>query len=491
MADAREHAEVVLSGILPARKDLLDKALLRLTPDHFPDKTQRNLFTFLERYADQTGSVLPLKHLEDMLRGRVSAGQSELFTESYALYAETPVDDSDFHWSVEQLRELLAEKATGTALSTAMEILRTGRTDDTGETEKGHAAARAHLMEALATIDREVTQQEAPEGSLKDERDDMLADYEARKAARLDGSSRGILFGVENMDAKVGGMQPGELWLVAGYSSDGKTSFAVQSAWSAAIEQGENVLFLTTETLRPQVRRKLIARHSTQEMFGLPDGLNTRDLKAGTLTEAQEDSLRAVVNDFTTNPAYGQIYVAQVPRGASISHIEQRMYRVARKLDFRYVVMDYLALLAPDRRKQTTREELAAIMKEAKQVTTTFDGGRGVVLLSPWQVSRAAREQAEKLGLYSSASLSETAEATNSADGIISVFAPTDNTNRRTEVTGQVLKNRDGETANGLIMDVDYATSKFSSRSLQFAPVPQAPTGMAGAGFGGLGSLIS
>jgi replicative DNA helicase len=200
--------------------------------------------------------------------------------------------------------------------------------------------------------------------------------------------------------------------------------------------------------------------------------------------------LNEVVTDLTTNPAYGEVYIAQVPRGATIASIEQRMYRVQRHMHIDLVVMDYLALLASDRKRQTNREELAAIMKEAKQVSTTFDGGRGVAFASPWQVTRAAREQAERIGMYTSASLSETAEATNSADGIISLLAPTDNTDRRTEVTMQLLKNRDGETANGLMVAVDYATCHFSSRTgLQFAASPTAPASALSGGFG-LDSLL-
>lgn len=466
MASASEHAKTVLSAIIPARRDLLEKALRQLTPEHFPEKVQEKMFTFLERYGEYTsGSVMPIHYLDDLLRNRVDAGQAQLYNETYQLYAETNVPDAEFAWSIQQLRELAAEKATAEVITEAMEILRQGKQLKTGETIKGHLDARAHVLESFSNIDRDLTMQEAPEGAVKDERNEILNDYAERKQAMAAGTNTGILFGITELDAKVGGMQSGELILAVGYSSDGKTTLCVQTAWSAAIEQGKNVVFLTTETLRPQVRRKLVARHSKLPIFDMPDGLNTRDLKAGTLTPAEESKLQLVVDDLTKNPAYGQLYIAQVPRSGSISSIEQRLQRIQRKFHIDLVVMDYLGLLTSDRHRQTTREELAAIMKEAKQVATTFDDGRGIPFMSPWQVSRAARENAERLGMYTSASLSETAEATNSADLIVSLFAPTDNTNRRAEITMQVLKNRDGETANSIVVDVDYATSAFTSRS--------------------------
>ncbi len=468
MATASDHAQTVLAAIIPNRRDLLEKALRQLSPAHFPERVQSNLFAMLQRYSDYTsGSVMPLKYLDDNLRGKAEPGQVQLYLETYQLLEELSAEDSEFAWSVQQLRELAADKATGEAITEAMEILRNGR--QVGQDLlRGHEDARRRILESFQEIDRDLTMQDAPEGDLRDERTEMMADYAERKHSRERGLSQGILFGIEELDRKVGGLQPGELVLTAGYSSDGKTTLCVQAMWSAAVEQGKNVVFLTTETLRPQVRRKLISRHSKLPQFGLPGGLNTRDLKSGTLPLEQEAKLQEVVDDLAKNPTYGRLYIAQVPRSATIASIEQRLHRIQRKFNIDLVVMDYLALLRSDRSRVTTREELASLVKDAKLLAVNFDNGRGVPFISPWQVSRAARESAENLGMYSSASLSETAEATNSADVIVSLLAPTDNTDRRADIIMQILKNRDGETANGIIVEVDYATSWFRSKGLGF-----------------------
>ncbi len=464
MATASDHGLTVLAAILPNRRDLLAKAVRQLTDAHFPERVQSRLFAMLVRYSDHTsGSVLPLKYLDDLLREKVDPAQAALFTETYQLYAETEVEDGEFAWSLQQLRDLAADRATGEALTESMEILRNGKDVD-GETLRGHHAARQHLLESFQGIDRELTMQDAPEGDIRNEESDMLSDYAERKSMHEHGTSGGILFGIEELDRKVGGMQNGELILAAGYSSDGKTSLCVQAAWSAAVEQGKNVVFFTTETVRNQVRRKILSRHSKLPIFDLPDGINSRDLKSGTLSDMMQAKMEVILADLTHNPAYGKIYIAQVPRSSTVASLEQRLHRLQREFYVDFVVMDYLALLTSDRRRPSTREELASIMKEAKLVAVNFDDSRGVPFMSPWQVSRSAREQAAKDGYYTSASLSETAESTNSADIIVSVLAPEDNTNRYTDVTMQVLKHRDGETANGLLVEVDYATGWFRSK---------------------------
>ena len=464
MADAVEHAAIVFSAILPRRRDLLEKALRHLRPEHFPDKVQKNLFSLLTRYYDITGAVLTQRALDDNLR-RVDSGQADLYSETFQSYVESSYDDSEFKWSIEQLRELAADKATGEVITDAMEILRKGIPGDDGELVKGHEAARVHVLESFSEIDRDLNLQEAPEGDMRNETVQLKADYLARKKATAAGLSGGIKTGIRDLDAKLNGFQNGELILAVGYSSDGKTSLCVQVAWSAAVEQKKNVVFVTTETLRDQVMRKLVARHSMLPIFDLPEGLNTRDLKAGTLSDVEEAKFDIILADLKNNPEYGNLYVMQAPRGASIASVESRLYRIQRMFNIEFVVMDYLALLTSDQKKQTTREELAGIMKASKLLCTSFDDSRGIPLMSPWQVTRAAREKAESVGYYTSQSLSETAEATNSADILLSLLAPTDNSNRRAEVTMQVLKNRDGETANDILVDVDYATSAFRSKA--------------------------
>jgi replicative DNA helicase len=464
--DAREHGAFVLGAIVPGRRDLLEKATRVLTTEHFVATEQQMLFGLLTQYHDRVGGVLTQGALDD-LTARIDVGRAAIYREAYLGYAESSVGDEQFEWSLDQLRELASERATSEAIVNAMEILRTGQEVD-GEPLKGAEDARSYLSLSLGQIDRQMTMQAAPEGDVRAEEKDILSDYQTRKEIALSGASRGVLFGVDALDQKIGGLQRGEVVLIAGYSSDGKTTLLTQLAWSAAIEQGKNVVFFTTETLRDQVRRKILARHSMLEQFGLhaTGGINSYDIKNGTIPEPLEDRFREIVSDFTNNPDYGTVYIKQVPRGASLTYLEQSLASLERKFGVDLVCMDYLALLTSERKRGTTREELAAIMKDSKQIATSFGGGKGVPLVSPWQVSRAAREKAADAGKYTSASLSETAEATNTADLIVGLLAPIDNSERRVQVDMQILKNRDGPTANDLRVDVDYGTSWFRSRAL-------------------------
>jgi len=482
VTSATTHAKTVLAAIIPSRPDLLERALRDLSPEQIPDRILANLFALLERFSEVTqGAVLSRAALADLLAGtRVDAGTIAAYQEIYDEIHDLSADDAAFLWSLQQVRELAADRATNEALSGAMEILTRGVTDEKGETLRGHADARAHALSRFADIDRNLSMQDAPEGDVRGEGHEILAEYAAQEAARQAGHGLGIRFGVPALDDKLGGLHRGELVLIVAFTSDGKTSLCVQLAWSAAIEQGKNVLFLTTETVRNQVRRRLIARHSCLPMFGSGDGLNSRDIKDGTLSAEDRRRFVNVVEDFDENPSYGRSYVAQVPRGASMGYVDSKIIRIGRQMHIDLVIMDYLALLRPERKRTTMREELSETLKAAKQISTTTNDGLGVPFVSPWQVSRSARAEAEKLSHYTLSALSETAETSNSADSIIGLLAPLDNESRRTKVKAQLMKHRDGEKANSIELCVDYATSKFTGEFQQGNPIDSMYEGFAG-----------
>jgi replicative DNA helicase len=461
---ASDHARIILASIIPNRRDLLDRALRDLTPDLFEDQVLKNLFLLLERYAEVTNSVMTSAALADILAssGR-DPGTAAHYQETYALLEAVTPAESEFLWSLEQIRDLAAERATGAAITSGMAILNGGLDGEKGQTYRGHADARAYVLQAFSEIDRSLSLQESPEGDIRGEGRAFLASYASRKQARLSGTLRVVQTGVEGIDSRIGGFEPGELNLVVGYTNSGKTSLCVQLAWHAAVAQGLHVVYATTETLRPQVTRKIISRHSRLEVFGLPEGLNSRDLKAGTLSPELEPKLQEVVEDFTRNPAYGSLNVIQLPRGAGVPALETRLVRLARERDLGLVILDYAQLLSSSRRYDSLREELGDVVKSAKAVATTLQDGRGVPLISPWQTNRRSYEEAQRLGYYTTLALSETAEAANTPDVILSSLEPQENDSRYAQLKVQILKNRDGETSGVFDVSVDYATSRFSS----------------------------
>lgn len=456
-----EHSKNVLGAIFSSRDTKpLDRAMSHLTEIHFPDTQYKTLFLLAERYLETTGGVLTKAALGDILAARsIDAGRTALYLETYETLANFKVEDSEFRWSIEQLKELAAERATAEALTSGMEILNRGAKGPKGEDLVGHTDARTHILTKFAEIDRELAMQDSPEGDARMEADEIWSEINNAN------DNQGIRFGIRQLDEKVNGLQNGELDLVVGYTSSGKSTLSsTQTPWSAAIEQGKNVLVFTTETLRPQIRRRILCRHSRLPMFELESGINSNLLKKGraALPADQLRALPGIIDDFTQNPNYGKLVIVQVPRGATISTCEGKANRFQREFNVDLIVIDSINLLKPDRRFSSSREELAATLKEAKQFATTFADGRGVPILSPWQTNRESWKAAQDAGYYNSSALAETSEASASSDVVVTILEPMQK-ERFSDLKLQVVKNRDGETANGIDLTVDYATGFFGS----------------------------
>jgi replicative DNA helicase len=439
----------------------------RLRPVHFGGQVNPQLFALLGRYLDMTGEVMTRAALQGFLeQQRSQAGTVAMYLEVYDQLAGTQATDGEFGWAVERLREVASEQATGEALSAAYEILTRGVEDKNGERVVGPEAARLHVLERFAAIDVELNQSESPEGDIRQEQSQIIGRFmKSVEGRKRQGGRTGIGTGVAAIDDLLGGgLGNGELALVAGFSSSGKTSLCVSTAWHACVAQGKNVVFFTSETLRPQVVNKLIARHSRHPQFDmeLPDGIDSKRIREGSLSGPEIAAYSEVLRDFTDNPAYGKCYVAQVPWGATIGQVRSRLSRIGHLFEVHLCIIDYLGLLNSDRKRDTSHEETAQIVKDTKAMAATHEGGTGVPCISPWQVNRPGRDRALKEGSYAGIDLAGSAEAFNTPDVVLTLLEPAKIENPRAcPVKGELLKNRDGPRGAVIPLKIDYATSFF------------------------------
>ncbi len=460
---SKDHALVIFAAIIPDRIDRLDKALRVLTTDHFTDRTHAILFGFMSNFLNNYNSIIPLKALET-IAAKYDQSRELAYKELYVTASETEIDDASFDFSIDQLQELAAIRETSNAFTESVEILTRGKEVSKGVFLKGHRDARARFLAKSAEIDRNLTIQEAPEGNIRHEGDSIIEAYAERKRKRLAGLTGGCDFGIPALDSKIEGMQPGELCLVIGYTSDGKTSLCTQATWHAVTQQGLNVAYITAENTKAEIEYKIFARHSKLSQFELANGLNAKDIEKARLTDFETKKFQDIVYDFTKNPNYGNFWIAQAHKGITVSSLEGMLMRLQREFKLDLVVADYLGLWTPERKYNAKHEEAGSVVQAAKQLAVTFDNGRGIPLVSPWQVSREAKDKADKDGYYTLRSLSDTTNAERSSDIIISTLIPQKAYDDRFgNMKAQLLKNRNGLTSAIIDLQVDYATATFTA----------------------------
>lgn len=442
------HAERVLSAILNKenpRRDLLSTAILRLEQEHFVDDRQRNIFRLLTKYYDRTGAVMPQDVFTTALEdAEIEPSKVLAYTKVYDQLAATAVGEADFKWSLDELRGEQAKRLTGIALTEAMEILERGYEPKPGVYYKGHEEARSYLSGRLSVIDRIGTEELTPEGNIFLDYEDVLKDYEQRKANT---GSRGVLTGIRAIDDRVDGWQPGELIMVCAYAGLGKSQIVTQAAWDCAVMQKKHVFFATSETLRDQVMRRILARHSRLPIFDHP--INSADIKKGTLSPADEKVFRDVLEDWHYNSDYAKLNVVQIPAHSKVTYVENRLKDYMKEVEVALAIDDYLPLHAPLTPRGNEREEYNETLRYSKGIATDTE----IPFVSPWQMTREAYERSLNVGYYTKASLADTSEAEKSADQILAILREEEN---NTDMRLQFLKMRDDEIPPITQVSIDF-----------------------------------
>lgn len=130
-----------------------------------------------------------------------------------------------------------------------------------------------------------------------------VAELEGEAKALVDnwGKMQGISSGIKSIDYNTRGLVGGELIIIAGETSHGKTALGVNLAVNVA-KQGKPVLFVTLEITQAQLTARIIKASNSADLTKLPifmqkkDELNWHDIDA-LLEIAKENGVELVVID--------------------------------------------------------------------------------------------------------------------------------------------------------------------------------------------------
>jgi replicative DNA helicase len=444
--------EAVLRGLLPNHNDRYYYALERLDNDSFLG-SHKDLWKILCKIFTQTGMMLDSSSLSRVIEASDNISfplekkvQVEELWERLAKVS--PLTESDFRVSVEYLVEVNKSENLGNTIRETAQILDRGLKK--GEvTLHGLDDAVSNLHEGLAKVETGLGSH-IPEGNVRDEEAILIQELQEGSAIKR------FATGTTPIDEMThGGPGTGELWVITSATRVGKSLTCGNWAHNFVIN-GNNVLYLSLETQRAQIRRRLLVRHARMEQFGIGgislDSLNKHTITNPSLTDEEVSTYLAAAKDFAKNPAYGSMIIAQVPENTKFSTIRAIANRWNNKIKLDVIIVDSFDLVGADVRRPVRRDELNEVILGAKGMAMTFDDGRGVPVITPWQTSRSAQDKYEQSGRYDITALGETSEVERRADCIIALGQQE---GRPTRLKAQTLKWRDGKPEN-FELKVDY-----------------------------------
>lgn len=445
------HA-VLLAGVLPSDHHRLGR-ILQFPLEAFPKGDLKFIFDSMLKFWHKYRGVLPSSALFTTLERQPADKRAQTIRIWEELLSHE-VSDSDFESARASVYEEWEYNFANGMLRDAATVLDTGHVNDEGTDSKvarGPQAMRKFLESQFRAMDR-LSIDATPEAELGEEFSAIMADYgSASVADRIR-----VRTGVDEIDlATAGGLGAGQFWLVAAYAAEGKTLFSANLISYGAYRQGLNVVYLTGETLRDDVRRRFVVRHTRDPRFGNPVGVDYLGVKSGTLSPQHFEVYQHAAHDLSTGSGvrYGRFVLAQMPLQCDFEHVKSMLSRYEAQFPVHVLVVDSIDMVRTPRHGFSYREQLNETIEAFASLATSYAHGRGLIVVSPYQIKREAYEEAlRNSGRYTLSALSETALAERRAYGVLSLLKLPDMPG---QLRAQILKLRDGPVCD-FPLEVDH-----------------------------------
>lgn len=229
-------------------------------------------------------------------------------------------------------------------------------------------------------------------------------------AARGEVSLDGITTGLIDLDELVGGMRPGQLVVLAGRPSMGKTALATQIGFdnarrrAADPETGTAVLFVSQEMSDEELATRVLAERI---------GASSRSIAGGRLSAERRLDLMRAAEGLADFP----FFIDDRP-SLTVQAVRTRARQLKRKMGLGLIVVDYLQLLtAPQRGRDPNRvQEVSEISAGLKGLAKDL----GVPVLALSQLSRQVEARDDKRPQL--ADLRESGSIEQDADIVLFVY---------------------------------------------------------------------
>ena len=212
----------------------------------------------------------------------------------------------------------------------------------------------------------------------------------------------GVATGFDDLDKRTAGLQAGDLVVIAGRPSMGKTTLALNIAENAAIGHAVATGIFSMEMPKEQV---------TLRMIGSIGRVDQSHLRSGRLTEEDWTRINSSVSMMSSAP----IFVDDAP-GLTPTEVRARSRRLKREHDLGLVIVDYLQLMQVSGSTENRATEISEISRSLKGLARELNVP--VVALS--QLNRSVEQRNDKRPVMSD--LRESGAIEQDADVIIFIY---------------------------------------------------------------------
>ena len=193
------------------------------------------------------------------------------------------------------------------------------------------------------------------------------------------GEITGVSSGFRELDNLTAGLQKGELIIIAGRPSMGKTALALNIAEHIALSDKNNPVAIFS--------MEMSASALAQRMISSLGRVNAHSIKTGKLEEKDWNRIDGAIQQIKNAP----IYIDDTP---SITPIElrSRARRIQREKGLSLVVVDYLQLMRVPGNKENRAVEIAEISRNLKALARELN----IPVIALSQLNRSVEQRPDK-----------------------------------------------------------------------------------------------
>ncbi|MCX5633897.1 MAG: replicative DNA helicase [Phycisphaerae bacterium] len=181
----------------------------------------------------------------------------------------------------------------------------------------------------------------------------------------------GLATGFTELDELTCGLQNGEMIIIAGRPSMGKTSFAMNIAEHIGADDDIPVVIFSLEMSRQQLVERMLCSRAT---------VDSQVVRKGFLSDEQFQALKDAADDMNNKP----IYIDDMP-GITPLELRGKARRLRAQHGIRCIVIDYLQLMSLGTRVESRQQEVSEMSRYLKALARELEVP--VVVLS--QLNRA------------------------------------------------------------------------------------------------------
>jgi archaellum biogenesis ATPase FlaH len=393
-------AEKSLFGLLREVESVEKLALEGFSSEFIPTIELRPVYDWaLYQYRQSGREIAPtvemFRHTEVV--GQPGKSIASLLEEHSIFMDDTP--EESVEWVIDELRGRHLTRMAGQMFREASEELVGSSTADRPDVFKQHVSKLVGLALDIQS-GRGVSE-------LRENAGDIISDYERRKALGQD--FIGMKFGLDQIDAHIGGVHEGELGIIAA-PPKGSKSFMIDRIALKEFEAGRNVVLFTLENSIEMTRNRIAC---------LATGVHPRRFEEGQCNEDEELAIQAWVD--TLEDGDNTLFILQPDQGSR--RIDQMVLEAQIRLADTLLI-DQLTFVEPENPKDARYLQVRQIMHTLKTLIST--GHQKMSCIMTHQLNREGIKAARKNGYLYMEDFAEGSEVERTVDWAIGMWQSED-----------------------------------------------------------------